>query len=142
MSASFEEKSVWIQLVGTVVGLGAYFVIAGMMLANGVREMPAFAAVFGVSTVFLVILMVVGHIAAAVLSSPEGRDERDRLIEWRAEAHSAWIVVVGVFAALTGMVFDVSNVWSANVLLASLFISQVLSSVLRLVSYRRGLRGA
>ncbi len=46
MSTSFEEKSVWIQLIGMVVGLGAYFVVAGRMLAGGELAMSAFATIF------------------------------------------------------------------------------------------------
>ncbi len=142
MGASFEEKSVWIQLAGTVLGLGAYFVVAWRMIDAGVRELLPFAAVFLAASGLLAIIIVAGHIVAAVASRPEGRDERDRLIEWRAEANSSWLLAVGIFATLTGMVFSVSNVWTANALLLSLFLTQVLSFVLRLVYYRRGMGGA
>lgn len=138
MGASFEERSVWIQLWGMVVGLGAYFILAGRMLAGGVREMSAFAALFLVSTGLMVVLLIVGHVVAALASRPEGRDERDRLISWRAEHNSSWVVATGVCGAVTCMVFRVENVWAANLLLLSLALSEVLGYVLRLVYYRRG----
>jgi len=138
MGASFEEKSVWIQLVGLVLGLGAYFVVAGLMLSAGVRAFPAYIPLFATAVVLQVILLVAGHIAAAVASRPEGRDERDRLIGWRAESNSAWLLAAGVFAAITGMAFSIENVWIAHLLLLSLFLSQALTYTLQLVYYRRG----
>ncbi|MFN0131129.1 MAG: hypothetical protein ACKVW3_01130 [Phycisphaerales bacterium] len=139
MGASFEERSVWVQLVGMVVGLGVYFVIAGRMLAAGVRAMPAYAALFIVATVLMVILLVAGHIVMALASKPEGQDERDRVIAWRAEHNSSWVLATGVLAAVTGMVFEIEAVWIANLLLLSLALSEVLGFVLRPVYYRRGI---
>lgn len=139
MGASFEEKSVWIQLVGMLAGMGGYFVVAGGMLARGERAMPAYAALFLVATALMVIFLVAGHVVAAIASRPEGRDERDRLIEWRAESHSSWVVAAGVLGAVTAMVLGIENVWIANGLLLSLVLSETLGFVLRLVAYRRGL---
>jgi hypothetical protein len=138
MGASFEEKGVWIQLVATVLGLGAYFVVAGRMLSAGVTALPAYAPLFIATVVLMVALMVAGFVVAAIASRPEGRDERDRLIGWRAENNSSWVLAVGVFAAITGMLFSINNVWIAHLLLLSMFLSEVLGQVLRLVYYRRG----
>lgn len=138
MGASFEEKSVWIQLIGTSLGLGAYFVVAGMMLGGGVTALPAYVPLFAVAVVLMVILLVAGHIVAAVASRPEGRDERDRLIGWRAESNSGWVLAVGVLGAVTGMLFSIESVWLAHLLLLSLFASEVLGLALRIVYYRRG----
>jgi len=139
MGTSFEEKSIWIQLAAMVLGLGTYFVLAGKMLASGVREVPAFATLFIVASVFMVVLLAAGHIVAAIASKPEGRDERDRLISWRAEHNSSWVVAAGVCGAVTCMAFGIANVWTANLLLLCLALSEVLGYVLRLVYYRRGL---
>jgi len=138
MNPSFEEKSVIIQLAGLVVGLGAYFLTAGRLLASGVREMPAFAAVFAVAVVALVIFLIAGHILAAIGSSPEETDERDRLIAWRAEHRSSWLLGAGVLAAVALMTVGVDNVWTANLLLLALTLSEILALTLRLIDYRRG----
>jgi hypothetical protein len=138
MSASFEEKSVWIQLGAMTVGLGVYFAIAGRMLAAGVRDVRAFAALFMVAVVFMVVLMVIAYVTAALTSKVEGRDERDRLISWKAEYRSAWIIAAGVLGAVTCMAAGVDNVWTANILLLSLAMSEVLGFVLQIVYYRRG----
>lgn len=139
MHASFEEKSVWIQLVSTLLMLGGYFVFAGSLLADGVVALPAYAALFTVAVVLLVVLLVVGHVVAAIASRPEGRDERDRLIEWRASSNAGWILATGVLSAVVLMVFRVEPVYVAHLLLLSLFLSQTLCFVLQIRYYRRGI---
>lgn len=138
VGAAFEERSAWIQLVSLLAVLVGYSLVAGQMLSNGVTALPAYAGVFGVSIVLMVIVVVVGHVAVAIASRPEARDERDRVIEWRAESYSGWLLATGVFTALTLMVLSVPNVWSAHLLLLSLFLAELLKLVLQLVFYRRG----
>jgi len=139
MNASFEEKSVSIQLVSMVTVLGSYFVVAARMLSKGVTTVIAFVPLFIVATGLLVGVLVVGHIVIAIASRPKGRDERDRLIEWRAESNSSWILGAGMFAAITGMVVSVDNVWIAHLLLLSMLLSEVAKFIFQLVYYRRGM---
>jgi hypothetical protein len=139
MNASFEEKSVWIQLVGLVVALGLYFVIAGLMLAAGVTHIMPYVPLFAVAVVVLVIVMTAGHALAALLRRPEPRDERDRLIEWRAESSAGWVLGVGVIGAICCLIISIAPVYVAHLLLLSLFISEVLKLSLQIVFYRRGM---
>ncbi len=139
MNTSFQEKSVWIQMVSMVVILGSYFVVAAVMLSKGLTTLPAFVPLFIAAVVLMVVVLVVGHIVVAIASRPEGRDERDRLIEWRAESNSSWVLAVGVLAAVTGLVLSTDNVWIAHLLLLSLFLSEVVRYLFQLVYYRRGL---
>ncbi len=94
---------------------------------------------FAVAVVLLVVLLVVGPAAAASVGRTDDRDERDRLIGWRAESNASWLLGVGVLAAITGMIASIDPVWIAHLLLLSLFLSEVLGYVLRLVYYRRGM---
>ena len=116
MNASFEEKSVWIQLVAMVVVLGNYFVVAGRMLSEGVMALPAYVPVFGLAVGLMVTVIVVGHIVAAVVSRPDDGDERDRVIAWRAEHNASWLLGVGVLAAITGLIVSIDSVWIAHLL--------------------------
>ena len=138
MTASFVEKSVWIQLIGVLVACTGYFIIAGLMLASGVDVLVAFVGPFIAAVVLQVVIQVAGHILAAITSRRHEPDERDRLIEWRAESNAAWIVTTGVFAGITCLLFDVGAVWTANVLFASVFLSEIFKYTLQLVYYRRG----
>lgn len=139
MNASFEEKSVWITLFSLVATFAAYFFVAARMLSAGVMIVAPYVAVLGLTTVLLVIVIAAGHVVVAVASRPDGRDERDRLIEWRAESNSSWLLAVGVLAAIAGLTLGVGAAWIANGLLTSLFLSEVLKQVLQLVYYRRGI---
>lgn len=139
MNASFEEKSVWIQLVGLLVVLGGYFVVAARMFSAGVTVLPPYAGLFIGAVVLLVVVLVAGHIVVAVASRPDGPDERDRVVGWRAESNSAWVLAAGVFTAIMGLVAAIDTLWIAHLLLFSLFASEVLKLVLQLVYYRRGM---
>lgn len=138
MLPSFEERSVWVQLVSLLTVLGGYFLVSGWMLLRGIERIGPYVPLFMAATVLLVIVLVVGHIAAAVIGKAEKRDERDRLIGWRAESNSSWLLGAGVFSALTALAFGVQPVWIAHLLLASLFASEVLKLSLQVVYYRRG----
>ena len=139
MDTSFEEKSVWIQLVGLVVGLGAYLVVAGLMLSNGVSALAAFVPVFAVAITLVVAINIAGHIVAAIASRSVEADERDRLIGCVAVSRSSWILGVGVIGAIMALILSVGGVWVAHLLLISLFGSEVAKDVLQIVYYRRGI---
>jgi MFS family permease len=139
MTASFEEKSVWIQLIGTGVSLAAYLWVAGVMYANGVDRLAAYAAVFGVAVVLMVIFLVIGHILAAVTGRAEKPDERDRVIGWRSESNSSWVLAAGVLVGIACMAASVDPVLVAHLLLLSLFAAQMLQYGLQILYYRRGM---
>ena len=86
----------------------------------------------------LIVAMAVGHAVAAIFRRPEARDERDRLIAWRAESNASWVVSAGAFLAISGLVFGVGAVWIAHLLLLSMFLSELLKCAFQLVYYRRG----
>lgn len=138
VGASFGERSVWIQLISLLLVLAGYTFVAWQMYAAGVTALPPYAAVFTVAVVLMVAVLIAGLIAAALTTRRDDADERDRVIGWRAESHSGWVLAAGVVLGLAGMVMSVSNLWIAHLLLLSLFLSEILKLVLQLVFYRRG----
>jgi hypothetical protein len=139
LDTSFEEKSVWIQLFSLIIVLGTYISIAGTMLTHGVLELRAYVPLFAVAVTLLVILLVSGHIIAAIFGRTELRDERDRLIGWRSESNGSWVMGVGILAAIVGMIFHLPNAWVAHWLLLALFLSELVNLVSQLIYYRRGI---
>ena len=139
MDTSFEEKSVWIQLASLVVGLGGYLVVAGLMLSNGISALPAFVPVFAAAIALIVAINIAGHVVAAIAGRADEADERDRLIGWRAESRSSWILGVGVIGAIIALIGSVGGVWVAHLLLISLFASEAVKDALQIVYYRRGI---
>ena len=138
-NTSFEERSIWIQLIGLSVGLGLYFVVAAGMLLDGVTVLAAYMPLFAVAVAVVVAVNAAGHIALAIASRPGGPDERDRLIGWRAESRSSWILGLGVIVAIGCMIVSVGEAWVAHLLLLSLFIAEVAKNILQIVYYRRGM---
>ncbi|MFG0294257.1 MAG: hypothetical protein ACF8MJ_14040 [Phycisphaerales bacterium JB050] len=139
MAVSFEEKSVWVQFVATTVALATYVWIAAAMYMRGVDRLEPYTAVFAVSVVWLIVILIVGHIIAAVTGRQEDADERDRLIGWRSESNSSWVLGLGVFAALACLVGSVPEVLTAHVLLLSLYASQMMQYGFQILYYRRGM---
>ena len=139
MKKSFEEKSIWITLVSMLVIFGYYFVVAARMKSAGSSAVVEFVPLFVSVVVLMVVVIVIGHIVVAIASRPEGRDERDRLIEWRAESNASWVLGVGVLAGIWSVATSVDNVWIAHLLLLFLISSEVVKSVSKLLYYRRGL---
>lgn len=138
MDTSFEEKSVWIQLLSLLAVLGYYFFAAGRMWAAGITPIQAYVPLFIAAVVVLILVQIVAHTVAAVVSRPGGRDERDRLIGWRAESNSAWILGVGVLLAIGGLAMAVEGVWVAHLLLLAMLLSEVIKLVLQIIYYRIG----
>ena len=140
MDTSFEEKSVWIQLLGLGAGFGIYFIIAAIMLADGVRFLGAYVPVFILALVVLIAILASGHFIAFILGgNPPKPDERDRLIEWRAESNASWILGAGAMMAIGAMIAGVGNVWIAHLLMHSMLLSQVAKLGFQLLYYRRGM---
>jgi len=139
MNASFEEKSVWVQLASLVIALGSYTVTASRMMAAGVSELSAYATVFAGSILLLVAVIVAGHIALAIVNRDQSSDERDRIITWRAESHTAWIMAFGIITSLGALVTGTELLWVAHGLLFSLYLSEIAAFALRIFYYRRGL---
>jgi hypothetical protein len=81
---------------------------------------------------------VAGHIVAAIASRPEGRDERDQAIMWRAVSNSSWILGGGVIVAIVGLIAPIGEVWVAHLLLLSLFAAEAVKDISQLVYYRLG----
>ncbi len=138
MQPSFEERSVWVQLFSVILVLGGYLVASARLMRAGITEIAPFVPLFSVAVVLLVVLLGVGHAVAAAMGKPEKTDERDRLIGWRAESSTSWLLATGVVGAIAAILLRGEPVWVAHILLASLFVSEVAKLVVQLVLYRRG----
>jgi hypothetical protein len=92
-----------------------------------------------IQVALIIAINVVGHAVAAIASRPEGRDERDRVIGWRAAHGSEWVLGLGTVVGITALMFELEGVWIAHLLLLFLFLSEVLCCVLKLAFYRRGM---
>ena len=108
-------------------------------MAAGVTAVIAYAPTFAVTVALLVTMLVTAHIVVAVANRPDGRDERDQIIGWRAENNSSWLLASGIFLAIVALALPIERVWIANGLLLALFLAEVLKRALQIYYYRRGM---
>jgi len=141
MSMTFEEKSLWVRLLGLLLAYGAYFQLASETLfANPASPdlQPQHAVLFMGTTILLVLMMLVGHLAILLFDRRTQADERDRLIALKGSQFGAFTLATGVFAALCTAVLTEGNAIMAHVLLGFWILAESAGIVFRVVLYRRG----
>jgi len=134
---SFQEKSLWLMLVISLVGCSALYG-AAVVPGYGPDVQPHQVVFFALVVALLVVLQVVGHAVIAIVDRRPGTDERDRLIGLLGTRNAAYVLATGVFASLwTALVTD-GNFVVVHVLLGSWVLAQLVEIGSQLWLYRRG----
>ena len=118
---TYQEKSIWGQLIATLVVYGRYFISGSPGSLAG-------------TIVLLVIIQIVAQIAIAVANRPEPKDERDRLIDAKAYRAGYLLLVTGTILCMNIVVSP-----TVNALLMALVASEAGKSITQLYYYRRGI---
>ncbi|MEQ8406365.1 MAG: hypothetical protein RKE49_14810 [Oceanicaulis sp.] len=137
---SFQEKSNLAMTVIFAVVYGAYF---GRVLPGAVVDGPSMEAVgplLFAAVVFLVFGGVVAHILIAMTAPKESdaADERDKMIEMRADARSSYVLGTGAILALGLALMEVHLFWIVHTILAGLVLGEISKGVMRAIDYRVG----
>ncbi|QEO15384.1 hypothetical protein FLP10_13825 [Agromyces intestinalis] len=137
---SYEEKGVWSFLAIAIIGYGVYL---GLLLPRLVV-----APIGDVDYVWPMVWTIGGAIVAGIVarilveivapSERMGADARDREIERTGDRVGNSFIVIGAIAALVLCWFSVDWFWIANAIYLCFVLSAILSSVTKLVAYRRG----
>lgn len=136
MDLTFEEKSLWVLLLGLLGVYGYYFSM--VLPTDAVNVMPQHKVLFAVAVAYLVASQVVGHILIAIVDPRDETDERDRLIELKGTRVGSWVLAAGVFITLVVAVQTEGNFLFTHVLLGSWVLSQLVEIGSQLYLYRRG----
>ena len=98
MNSSFQEKSALGMLLGLVL-VSAFYFPAALKTARTVDSAVPLIALIVVGTIALVIIEVVYHTVIAAASPKEAGlvDERDKLIDLKAERNGGLVLGVGLF---------------------------------------------
>ncbi|MFT3699987.1 MAG: hypothetical protein QM831_42980 [Kofleriaceae bacterium] len=131
---TFQEKSLWVQLVSTVVIYAVYFVLAVRMGEGD----PRVGVLFVGTVIAMAVVNAVVHAVLAVMKRPEKADERDRQISLRATKYSYAVLTVGVWCALTVCAMTLGTFWIAHVGLAAFILAEIVRFASQLVFYKRG----
>ena len=137
---SFQEKSNLVMTVIIALVYGAYFaVVMPPALSDGPSMEQVGPYLFG-AVVFLVIGGVVAHILVAMAAPKESdeADERDKLIEMRADARSSYVLGAAALLALGLGLTEQHLFWVVHMILGGLVASELVKGVLRAIDYRMG----
>ena len=98
MDLSFQEKSAWGMLIGIVVISALYFPAAFTVVDTVGEALPLIGLIAG-GIIALVIIEIIYHTVIAAWSSKEAdqRDERDKLIDLKAERNAGFVLGFGLF---------------------------------------------
>lgn len=135
---SYTEKSAWVQLVASGLGLVAYAVPAVSKMLKGEAELGPYIPIIVVAVLLVMAVNITGHVVTAMAGGEDPTDERDRVIAQRAEVKAGVFLRAGVAFALTGMLVSMSPLTVVHALLLTLFGAELTAVGYRLTGYRRG----
>jgi len=142
LNVSFEEKSTWVSLAIITFVFAGYFSQVYEGLISGTLEKAAVGGMFIGAVITIIVLEIALHIVIAILNvkdADQPSDERDRLFSMKAGNISGWVLGIAVLMiSAHTFIQDLDPLWVANLLLFSVFVSQVVSYALQIFYYRRG----
>lgn len=141
---SFREKSAWISLVTLIAVFGLYFAHVAAALRAGPVDPHDFLGQYIGSVVLLVILQIVLSIIAAIAARVTGdaaqtaRDEREQLIELKANRFALFIVQTGAVLTAGAISLGAPAYVTANCLVLALTLGELVRFGGQIVYYRLG----
>jgi hypothetical protein len=142
---SFREKSAWISLISILAVFGYYFAEVGSTLrVAGPLPPPAFLGQYIAAVILLVVLQIALHIIAAVGTRLGGgdmntaRDEREKLIELKANRFALYIMQTGALTAAAAIALGTPGYLTANGLVLALALGELVRFGGQVIYYRIG----
>lgn len=135
-----EEKSAWIYGVLAVASYATYLAIVLPMGTSRPLPEADYEWVMVGTIVGSILASMMLHAVFRVYTGPERgkKDVRDREIGHFGERVGNSFIVIGALAAVVLALLDQDTFWIANAVYLCFVLSAVLSSIARIVAYRRG----
>ncbi|MFB7055720.1 hypothetical protein ACFCXT_21655 [Streptomyces vinaceus] len=135
-----EEKRAWSMLV---VAIGPYAIYLWFVLERPAGVALAHAPYAGAllwAVGLSIVVSIAAHIAIAAASPKDAhvKDQRDREIHRFGEYVGQSFVVIGAVTGLLLAMAEAPPFWIANAIYLAFVLSSVVSSLVKLVSYRLG----
>jgi hypothetical protein len=147
---SFQEKSTWVTFL-TQLAVGVWYLTEILRKASStpVAEIEYFGelAVMILASVAITVIATIavaifaaGHAAlhGDVSGDVDKADERDKAISRFAGNIGGNVLGLGMVPAMGLAVFEFDHFWIAHAILASFFVSELITGAIKLVAYRRG----
>lgn len=158
---SHEERTTWVSGVVTVLAALWYGSAIGCMFGQVplgqvlFGQLPVDQIAYQRPLIIAVIAMIVGNIVGAIALAVGGairaevtgegsandidrKDERDASIEARGDRVAFYVLAAAAVGVLALAMLERPYFWIANAAFAGLVVSGVVSTVVKLVAYRRG----
>ena len=136
---TFPEKSAWGLLTG-LLGISWFYFPAAFAVASRPEAAVGLVVLIAVAVVFLVIFEVIYHTVIAVSAPREAnlRDERDRVIDLRAERNASFALGASLFIliwhVLANAAQDVDRTPGALTIVVWIMLAITASEVVKLAS--------
>ncbi len=138
---SYEEKNAWV--FGFIAPIGYIVYVVLVLTQAGQRPLeeanyvaPMLGTILGAIVVGILAGMVVGMFSGKDAGKS---DQRDKQINRFGEYIGSAFLVIGALGALVLAWFEAPHFWIANVLYLGFVLQAILSTIAKLVAYRRGL---
>jgi hypothetical protein len=138
---SYEEKGTWVYLVIAVTGYTVYLslVLPEFLGGTSVDEIDYVTAMIWTIGGAIVASIVLRILVEIVWPSGNTRgDVRDKEIDRLGERVGSAFLVIGALGALVLAMLEGGYFWIANVIYLCFVLSAILSSVTKVIVYRRG----
>ena len=138
---SYEEKGTWVYLVIAITGYAVYL---GLVLPEVLGGVPVDEIDYVTAMLWTIGGAIVGAIVLRILVEivwPSGStrgDVRDKEIDRLGERVGNAFLVIGALGALVLAWIEGGYFWIANVIYLCFVLSAILSSITKVVVYRKG----
>jgi hypothetical protein len=138
---SYEEKGTWVYLVIAVIGYAVYLFLVLPDLLTGmptdeIDYVPAVLWTIGGAIVGAIVLRIL--VEMFFPSGDTRGDVRDKEIDRLGERVGNAFLVIGALSALVLALFEAGYFWIANVIYLGFVLSAILSSITKVIVYRKG----
>jgi hypothetical protein len=136
----FREKSAWISLIAYGVVFGGYFVTVARVWDERWAQGESLGLMAG-AVVALIILAIALNVVLALFNPREASaraDEREVMIELKAERLSSFTLSAGVVCLIGTLLLGWNPFLVANLLLGAMVIAEVVKAIAQIVYFRRG----
>jgi hypothetical protein len=138
---SYEEKGTWVYLVIAVIGYAVYLFLVLPDLLTGmptdeIDYVPAVLWTIGGAIVGAIVLRIL--VEMFFPSGDTRGDVRDKEIDRLGERVGNAFLVIGALGALVLALFEAGYFWIANVIYLGFVLSAILSSITKVIVYRKG----
>jgi cytochrome b561 len=133
---TFQEKSLWSSLIASLVVYTLYYIniippIEGNMESEHIWQYFKYAGL-------LIAIVIICEISIRINNKEEPEDERQKLIEMRAERISFYFLSIGIMVAIIVAMKVPGNFWFIQTITIISVLTDIINRIQQLRSFKRG----